>query len=281
MGSLSVGLLILISYGVFRVVKDLFSHFFDSSRKTDASSKSSDQVKCPYCKTKQAISHDGLWSCTTCHKGFEVQHGLVSTLNHVVPRELVLVVELFAKFTKADGRVTNKEIRVVDQLLKQHFHPTKKQLFKIREIFNTAKATSDGYAALLHRLQTNFPRSTPIRLSLLHSLFQLAEVDGGPNEAQKQIIQEAAAAWKVTAEDYVKIRENYENDLEPHYRLLHSKKTDSLETIKKNYRQLVKAYHPDRYMNQDVSPDFIALMNQRIHDIHRAYKVITSDRKAN
>jgi DnaJ like chaperone protein len=270
-----------MSYGVFRVVKDLYSHFFDSTHNTDASSESSNQVKCPYCKTKHAISNDGLWTCATCHKGFEVQHGLVSTLNHVVPRELALVVELFAKFTKADGRVTKKEIRIVDQLLKQHFHPTEKQLFKIREIFNTAKATSDGYIALLHKLQSVLPRYTPIRLSLLHCLFQLAQVDGGPNEPQKQMIQEAAAAWKVTSVDYVKIRENYENDLDPHYRLLHSKKTDSLETIKKNYRQLIKEHHPDRYMNQNVSPDFIALMNQRIHDIHRAYKVITSDRKAN
>lgn len=277
MGSLSVLLIILICYGVFRVVKDLVPHF--SRSHSDPTLPA--QVDCPYCKTKQPIPHDGLWSCTSCKKGFEVHSGLVSTLNHVVPADLTFVVEIFAKLAKADGRVTKKEIRLVDQLIKQHYHPTEKQLYKIRELFNAAKLTSNGHEALLHKLHSCFPRQSERRLSFLHSLFQLAQVDGGPHDAQEKIIQYAGKALKVDTKDYATIKAKYVNDLNTHYHLLNCKQTDSLETIKKNYRQLIKEHHPDRYMNQNVSPDFIALANQRVQDIHQAYQVITRYRRAN
>jgi DnaJ-domain-containing protein 1 len=275
LGSLSLMLIILISYGIFRVVKDLITHFSHSHSDRAAST----QIRCPYCKTKQPIPHDGLRSCQICKKVFEVGGGSVSGLK--IPADMALVVEVFAKFTKADGRVTKKEIRLVDQLIKQHFQPSEKQLFKIRELFNVAKSTSAGYEALLHKLQSALPRQSQGHLTFLHSLFQLAQLDGGPHEAQEKIVQFAVRALKVDAQDYAQIKAKYSNDLDLHYRLLNCKKTDSLETIKKNYRQLIKEHHPDRYMSQHVSPDFIVLANQRIQDIHRAYQVITRYRKAN
>ena len=52
-------------------------------------------------------------------------------------------------------------------------------------------------------------------------------------------------------------------NLDKHYEILESSKTDSLETIKKNYRRLMKQYHYDSLISQNLSEEMIKLAEEK------------------
>lgn len=58
------------------------------------------------------------------------------------------------------------------------------------------------------------------------------------------------------------------------YEILGVKPTDSDETIKKAYRELVKKYHPDRYRDNPLED----LAKEKLQEINQAYDRITKER---
>lgn len=238
------------------------------------------KVACPYCKTKKDYPDDGLWHCPSCKKSFEIKLGLAHKLDRHVPEETRLMVELFAKVTKSDGIVTKREIRVVDRIIKAHYQPNERQLFKIREFFNTAKQSTTGYETLIHRLHKSLQKGEAERLKVLDYLFEIALADNPLDTRQEAIISYAANAFEVT-KSFKAIRAKYVPEVSKHYLILECSEQDSLDTIRKNYRRLIKEHHPDRLIHQNASKEFIIMANQRIKEIHQAYEIITQSKKAN
>jgi hypothetical protein len=62
--------------------------------------------------------------------------------------------------------------------------------------------------------------------------------------------------------------------LDKYYEILESSKTDTLETIKKNYRRLMKQYHYDSLVSQNLSPQMIKLAEEKSQKINEAYSFI-------
>lgn len=60
------------------------------------------------------------------------------------------------------------------------------------------------------------------------------------------------------------------------YKELGVNRNDNDETIKKAYRELVKKYHPDKYMDNDLKD----LANEKLQTINQAYDIIVKDRKS-
>ena len=59
------------------------------------------------------------------------------------------------------------------------------------------------------------------------------------------------------------------------YKVLGVNRNDSDETIKKAYRELVKKYHPDKYMDSDLKD----LANEKLQQVNEAYDIIVKNRK--
>lgn len=263
---------ILIMIAVINLVKDLLF--------AKKAASGNFWVACPYCKTKKDYPNDGLWHCTSCKKSFEIKLGLAHKLERHVPEETRLMVELFAKVTKSDGIVTKREIRVVDRIIKAHYQPNERQLFKIRELFNTAKQSTLGYETLIHKLHKVLPKEESARVKVLDYLFEIALADNPLDARQEAIITYASKVFEVkTGIDT--IRAKFIPEVSKHYLILECSEQDSLDTIRKNYRRLIKEHHPDRLIHQNASKEFIILANQKIKEIHQAYEFITQSKKAN
>ncbi|SFV74751.1 DnaJ-like protein DjlA [hydrothermal vent metagenome] len=69
------------------------------------------------------------------------------------------------------------------------------------------------------------------------------------------------------------------NDLDMYYDILESQKTDSMEVIKKNYRRLIKKYHYDTLVSQNLSEEELKQAKQKTQEINEAYDAIKKSRK--
>ena len=72
---------------------------------------------------------------------------------------------------------------------------------------------------------------------------------------------------------------DYKSDSDRYYEILESKKTDSVETIKLNYKRLIKDFHPDKISGKDLPKAFVDFAHQRFTEIQDAYEYIKLERK--
>jgi len=77
---------------------------------------------------------------------------------------------------------------------------------------------------------------------------------------------------------------NYERfkqskSIDSYYQTLESNKNDDLDTIKKNYRRLMKEYHYDANVSKGLSEEIIQEYEKKSQEINEAYRFIKSDRK--
>jgi len=77
---------------------------------------------------------------------------------------------------------------------------------------------------------------------------------------------------------------NYERfkqskSISSYYQTLESNESDDLETIKKNYRRLMKEYHYDANISKGLSDEIIQEYEKKSQEINEAYRFIKSDRK--
>jgi len=76
---------------------------------------------------------------------------------------------------------------------------------------------------------------------------------------------------------------NYERfkkskSIDSYYKTLESSKEDDLDTIKKNYRRLMKQYHYDANVSKGLSEEIIQANQKKSQEINEAYHFIKSDR---
>jgi DnaJ-domain-containing protein 1 len=62
--------------------------------------------------------------------------------------------------------------------------------------------------------------------------------------------------------------------IDQYYAILGCKKTDSIDHIKAQYRQLIKQYHPDVIQGKGLSEEFLELANKKFGLILEAYRHI-------
>lgn len=82
---------------------------------------------------------------------------------------------------------------------------------------------------------------------------------------------------------YKKQEYNYDNNrasqtsfsnIDKYYQTLESSKNDSLETIKKNYRRLIKEYHYDSIASKGLPQDMLKFAEVKTQELNEAYGVI-------
>ena len=67
---------------------------------------------------------------------------------------------------------------------------------------------------------------------------------------------------------------NKATSLQDAYKILNSEENQDFKTIKKNYRDLVKQYHPDIVTGRGANQSTIDDANRKLQEINEAYEVI-------
>ena len=118
-------------------------------------------------------------------------------------------------------------------------------------------------------------------------LINLAYVDGHLSHAEEKMLYKIAAFLHFKSNEIEAMLQQAsgihrhattQSSLEDAYSLLESSSDDSLDTIKKRYRKLVRQYHPDIIKAQGADDDYIDQATEKVQQINAAYEMVKKSR---
>lgn len=169
-----------------------------------------------------------------------------------------IIVALMAKVAKSNGVISSDEAVFISQRYKELANLTGKTEDVIdiyEEIFNREKDRIDNLEEFAIKLKE---LDEAPKAYILKILEELTQVDG-----DTQVLDKIKNYMNYT---YTKTNSYYE--------ILNSKPTDDLETIKRNYKELVKQYHYDKLASKNLPKDLLEYAENRLKEINEAYEAL-------
>ncbi|MEN5386626.1 TerB family tellurite resistance protein [Aliarcobacter skirrowii] len=209
-------------------------------------------------------------------------------LNH----EAGLLVALMAKVAKADGKVGELEAEILKHTftdISTHFENSQEVRDGLKKLYDNEKENFQNLITICNRLFTLTKHDYNKRVKYLEYMLNLAFIDGDFSKQEQEITEDIAQALKIDSKDYFNLISNFENfyknranekalSLEKAYEILKSNPNDDDSTLKKNYRNLVKKYHPDIITGQGASQNIIDEATKKLQEINEAYEIIKKQR---
>jgi DnaJ-domain-containing protein 1 len=196
---------------------------------------------------------------------------------------IYFAVAILAKFAKADGIVTKNEIATIENILRD-IDLTGEKRTKAINVFRKHKDGALTYGESLSVFAALTKDSLEFRGALCILLLRLAHADGNPPQRALAGVQQACNACGV---EYAKVCEVFQEaeqqknaEINAAYEVIGCSRADSVDAIKKRYRELTKTFHPDTMSGKDIHPEITKLAVAKFREIQDAYERIISLRSA-
>ncbi len=187
----------------------------------------------------------------------------------------IAVIALGAKMAKADGRVTDDEIRAFREVFKIPIGEVK----NVGRVFNLARKDSRGFEPYARQVAQLFSHNSAVLEDLLDGLFHIAKADKVYDPLEDKFLKAVAEIFGFSKSEFERIRESHLGpDQSDPYTILGAKRSDSDEAIKLLYRHLVREHHPDRLIAEGLPQEFIDIANSKLATINDAWDKIQNER---
>jgi len=209
-------------------------------------------------------------------------------LNH----EAGLLIALMSKVAKADGKVSELEAELLKHTftdISSHFQNFDEVREKLKNLYQKEKDDFSNLFIVCDRLYLLTKNNYSKRLKIMEYLLNLAFIDGVFSKQEQEITQDISQALKIEQRDYLNLVSNFTNfyqtrtkekalSLEKAYEILGTNSSDDEQTLKKNYRNLVKKHHPDILEGRGESQSIIDEATKKLQEINEAYEIIKKHR---
>ncbi len=185
---------------------------------------------------------------------------------------------MLAKLVRSDGRVSDAEIGAIERFMIRDLGmgPEKRRdVYAVFEVALQSPETFEGFATQFYHQFRYRPELIELMLDIL---FRVAVADGAMAGAEERLIHIAAQIFRCSPSQFEAIRSRYIDDTNKHYTTLGCSPDDSIEVIKKNYRQLARKYHPDRLAANGLPEEFGQVATEKFRAIQEAYEAISKER---
>lgn len=187
----------------------------------------------------------------------------------------VAMIALSAKMAKADGVVTDDEVKAFQEI----FDIPENEFNHVSKLYNLAKQDVSGYHVYANKIKRLFPEDLIILEDVMNGLFHIAKADGLVHENEMLFMDDIAEIFGIKGKEYDRIRLRH---LEPEggnpYILLDADRSWEDERLKSHYRKLIKENHPDRFIARGLPPEFVSIANDRLAQINDAWANIKLER---
>jgi len=185
------------------------------------------------------------------------------------------VIVLGAKMAKADGRVTQDEIRAFKRVFKT---PAEEEA-NVARLFNQAKRDHAGFEPYARQLARILSGAPEVKEEVIDCLFEIARADGEVHPNEVKFLHDVAEIMGVSEEAFARIRaiRTELDDADP-YAVLGVARNAEPDAIKARYRQLARDNHPDKLIAEGLPDEAIEIANQKLARINAAYDEISKER---
>lgn len=186
----------------------------------------------------------------------------------------VALIALSAKMAKADGIVTQDEVRAFQEI----FAVPPSEVRNVARLYEVAQADVAGfevYAERMGRLCGSGRRDCAMLADILDGLFHIAKADGLLHEREGQYLRRVAEIFDISDARYRTILARHVDlgEADP-YAILGIDPGRPLDEVRRHYRRLVSENHPDRVIARGLPAEFVALATTRVAAINAAYEII-------
>lgn len=186
------------------------------------------------------------------------------------------VIALAAKMAKADGIVTEDEVRAFRTV----FQVPESEAANVARVFDIAKGSTDGYEAYARQLAELFKGEPDILEDILDGLFHIAKADGAVHERELDFLERVGATFGFDDAGFARIRARHIlPEKEDPYLILGVSREDSSDEIRRVYRKLVADNHPDRAVARGLPEEFVRIATDKLARINDAYERIERERR--
>jgi len=185
------------------------------------------------------------------------------------------MIALGAKMAKADGQVTDPEIAAFREV----FRIAPSDLKHVSRVFNLAKQDIAGFEFYARQMQRLFAQRPQMLEDILDGLFHIATADGVVDDNELAYLSEVARHFHFTARDFERIKARHVSaGRDDPYVVLGLDPTVSDEELRRHYRKLVRAGHPDRHIAAGMPAEMVRIATERLARINAAYETVARGR---
>ena len=186
----------------------------------------------------------------------------------------VAMIALSAKMAKADGIVTQTEVRAFQEI----FEVPRDQTRNVARLYDLAKSDVAGFEIYAERMaqMCGSGHSNCMMLEdILDGLFHIAKADGVVHEREGIFLHRIAEIFRIDEVHYEAIMARHVNlGAGDPYVVLGIERGKPFEEVRKRYRKLVSDNHPDRLIARGLPQEFIKIATTRVAAINAAYEMI-------
>lgn len=184
------------------------------------------------------------------------------------------VIGLAAKMAKADGAVSETELRAAAQV----FRPPPGEEGNFRRAFSLAKQTVLGFDSYARQIGRKY-RARPCLLEdVLDGLFHIAAADGPVGPEELAYLEEVAVHFGFTEMEFRRIRAtNLGPEAGDPYAILGLLPGASMEEVRQAWRRTAAENHPDRMLQRGAPPEFVEIARDKTAAINAAYAQIREE----
>jgi DnaJ like chaperone protein len=186
----------------------------------------------------------------------------------------VAMIALSAKMAKADGVVTQDEVRAFQAI----FEVPPQETRNVARLYDLAKRDTAGFEVYARQMASLCGSGGPNCMMLediLDGLFHIATAAGVLHEREEGFLHRVAEIFSIEEDHYQTILSRHvELGSADPYIVLGIERGQPLAEVKRHYRKLVAENHPDRLIGRGLPQEFIAIATTRLAAINAAYEII-------
>lgn len=186
----------------------------------------------------------------------------------------IAMIALSAKMAKADGIVTQDEVRAFQQI----FSVPVSEVRNVARLYDLAKGDIAGfetYASKIAGLFREEDQGAETLEDILDGLFFISKADGLVHEREVIFLRRTAEIFGMTEGRFEQVlyRHVSGGSADP-YKVLGIAADSDFTAVRRRYRSLIAENHPDRLIAHGLPEEFIAIANDRVAAINVAYETI-------
>jgi DnaJ like chaperone protein len=184
-----------------------------------------------------------------------------------------MLMALSAAVMSADGKVLKAELDYVKSFFSQQFG---------------SRFTADHLRILKHFLDTKqvplqeicndikLRMTYEVRVQLIHYLFGIAKADGDVSSAEMAAVQRISNMLGISAVEFESVKNMFYRNVDSDYKILGIESNATDEEVKKAYRKMAVAFHPDKVAA--MGEEYQKGAKEKFQQIQDAYEAIKKRR---